>query len=362
MTGWHSMITEDDEQDDLAPVWQILTPEEVEMVRAFVHLARIYSKRLRTRWEKEFVRGIGEIVNSTDEVKLSARQISSIARIHKKLLTKPGDPTKVSIASAALDLFEQEVSRIEVEMMLLEKLKAARIRELKDKLAAVEGGWAVEDFAERLMHTYWNFPNIRVSDLLSLFDKSLKSITQIPEGYRLIPSGVHCEICQSEIYISSRSASFSNIYDKNSGYSKRACDSCRYEQQDSLEHCEDGTVKRYKGSQLIKTYKNEDEYLKYEEKENRSFSQNAEPSVSGRARELAQMSYGEYLQSAEWSEIRRNAYARAGYRCQVCGKQGKLNVHHNNYPPRGTESSQDLLVMCPPCHQKFHDVMPPAPE
>ncbi|HVE23098.1 MAG TPA: HNH endonuclease signature motif containing protein [Acidocella sp.] len=355
------MTTENDEQDNFEPAWHILTLEEVEAVRAFVNLARVNKNRLTSRWQKEFVRGIGKIVNSTGEVKLSVRQISSIARIHKKLAPRSGDPTKVAIVSAALDLLEMEMSRIEIEITLLEKLKAFRLSQVREKFAAVEGGWAVEDFAERLMQTYWNFPDIRVDDLLSLFGTGMKSITQIPEQYRQIPSGFHCEMCQSEIYISSRSASFKCVYDQRSGGPKRVCDSCHYEQQESLEYCADGTVRHYRGSSLIETYNKNSGYMKTRpenDSENIGCFLEAGPSPSHRERELARMPYADYLQSAEWAEIRRKAYARAGYKCQVCGKQDKLNVHHNNYPPRGTESPRDLLVMCESCHQKFHDVIP----
>lgn len=69
---------------------------------------------------------------------------------------------------------------------------------------------------------------------------------------------------------------------------------------------------------------------------------------------LDALSYAEYLQTPVWIEMRDAARERAGYRCQLCASTGLLDVHHNNYPPRGTETALDLVVLCRDCHYRFH--------
>jgi 5-methylcytosine-specific restriction endonuclease McrA len=65
--------------------------------------------------------------------------------------------------------------------------------------------------------------------------------------------------------------------------------------------------------------------------------------------------YEDYLQSATWREIRRKAIAHAGFACQVCNSPDRLHVHHRRYPRWGTETYEDLIVLCALCHTLFHE-------
>lgn len=70
------------------------------------------------------------------------------------------------------------------------------------------------------------------------------------------------------------------------------------------------------------------------------------------------MPYKDYLKTDHWQEIRRDALARALWRCQMCGKHsddGSLHVHHRSYRSRGFESPEDVVVVCAGCHKNFHD-------
>jgi len=63
-----------------------------------------------------------------------------------------------------------------------------------------------------------------------------------------------------------------------------------------------------------------------------------------------------YMEQPEWKQQRRQALARAGYRCQACSRHNTtLDVHHNNYENYGNERPQDLIALCRPCHQRLHD-------
>lgn len=74
-----------------------------------------------------------------------------------------------------------------------------------------------------------------------------------------------------------------------------------------------------------------------------------------RLEQLRSMPYREYLQTPEWLERRKHHLKSAGYRCQVCNKNGLLNVHHRTYERRGEEYYKDLIVLCAGCHTIFHE-------
>lgn len=65
--------------------------------------------------------------------------------------------------------------------------------------------------------------------------------------------------------------------------------------------------------------------------------------------------YRAYLESGAWKARRAVALQEAGYRCQVCNREGPLDVHHRTYERLGAEAPQDLVVLCRDCHQLFHD-------
>jgi len=72
---------------------------------------------------------------------------------------------------------------------------------------------------------------------------------------------------------------------------------------------------------------------------------------------LRQLSYRLFLDTLYWDIIRKYILHKRGYRCELCSENGKLNVHHKSYDHRGEEHNylEDLIVLCHPCHAKFHD-------
>lgn len=75
---------------------------------------------------------------------------------------------------------------------------------------------------------------------------------------------------------------------------------------------------------------------------------------------LRALPYAEYLRSEHWLITRAAALRRAGGRCCLCAKRGKLEVHHNTYERLGCELPEDLAVLCGTCHPGFHG-HPPRP-
>ncbi len=62
--------------------------------------------------------------------------------------------------------------------------------------------------------------------------------------------------------------------------------------------------------------------------------------------------YAEYMDSTEWQEMRETALIQAGRKCERCGAIESLQVHHLTYEHLGDELPEELLVVCPPCHEK----------
>ena len=56
-----------------------------------------------------------------------------------------------------------------------------------------------------------------------------------------------------------------------------------------------------------------------------------------------------------WKELRELVLERDKHRCQRCGGQKKLHVHHLR-PKRagGLDKEENLLSLCHPCHRKEH--------
>lgn len=81
------------------------------------------------------------------------------------------------------------------------------------------------------------------------------------------------------------------------------------------------------------------------------------------ATDLSLMPYAEYLKTAHWQSVRRDAAARAKNRCQLCNSRKKpLDTHHRTYERRGFEAPEDVIVLCRTCHGKFHDKLPKGGE
>ena len=64
--------------------------------------------------------------------------------------------------------------------------------------------------------------------------------------------------------------------------------------------------------------------------------------------------YAEYIASAEWGERRRRRLEKDGYRCQGCGSEDDLHVHHRTYERLGNELPDDLVTACEICHTFIH--------
>jgi 5-methylcytosine-specific restriction endonuclease McrA len=75
-----------------------------------------------------------------------------------------------------------------------------------------------------------------------------------------------------------------------------------------------------------------------------------------RTRATTYENYDAYLRSPVWQRKRQQALQRDGYRCRVCDSADQLHVHHRRYPRvLGTETLDDLTVLCSRCHALAHE-------
>ena len=64
-------------------------------------------------------------------------------------------------------------------------------------------------------------------------------------------------------------------------------------------------------------------------------------------------SYREYLNSPAWRK-RRRSIVRRSCGCAICKTTRHLCVHHLHYKTIGSESNEDVMVVCRLCHGRIH--------
>ena len=67
------------------------------------------------------------------------------------------------------------------------------------------------------------------------------------------------------------------------------------------------------------------------------------------------MSYQQYRNTEYWYDLRQEIITSRGNKCERCGSDFLLDVHHRNKVyRRGHEIDSDLIVLCRECHTKEH--------
>lgn len=70
--------------------------------------------------------------------------------------------------------------------------------------------------------------------------------------------------------------------------------------------------------------------------------------------ELANLKYSNYLRTEYWQLIRKGMHESIGYKCEICGSEEHINIHHFNYENLGKETLNDLACLCQRCHVAIH--------
>lgn len=71
---------------------------------------------------------------------------------------------------------------------------------------------------------------------------------------------------------------------------------------------------------------------------------------------INKMPYSVFLKTQYWRSITKYLRDKAGHKCQICGKENNLQVHHKTYLHHGKEVFylDDLIVLCDKCHHNEH--------
>lgn len=72
---------------------------------------------------------------------------------------------------------------------------------------------------------------------------------------------------------------------------------------------------------------------------------------------IKNMDYKDFLETPYWKAISEKVRYKSGFKCNLCGGNKNLNVHHRDYTNHGDELHHmgDLICLCKECHSKFHD-------
>jgi len=69
-----------------------------------------------------------------------------------------------------------------------------------------------------------------------------------------------------------------------------------------------------------------------------------------------QEDYSDFLSTPEWQELRQKAFERDKFKCQGCGTEYNLQVHHLEYSRnRLKEKLSNLVTLCSDCHELEHE-------
>lgn len=69
---------------------------------------------------------------------------------------------------------------------------------------------------------------------------------------------------------------------------------------------------------------------------------------------MNKIEYQKYINSEHWTSIRNRKIIASGNKCENCGFQYELEVHHKTYENLGAEKISDLMVLCARCHNDVH--------
>jgi 5-methylcytosine-specific restriction endonuclease McrA len=62
------------------------------------------------------------------------------------------------------------------------------------------------------------------------------------------------------------------------------------------------------------------------------------------------------LKPEAYAQLQRQVLARDSWRCQNCGRESYLQVHHLQFRSSlGADILDNLITLCVKCHDKLHD-------
>lgn len=169
---------------------------------------------------------------------------------------------------------------------------------------------------------------------------------------------VFCKHCGShEIELMSKAALLNYICNVENTY---CCDACRKKDEEEIKKQQAIVIEERAKEQATVTQQFIEKFLKSVE-ETRISIGSIRAAWNGVdwdiiSKHIRKMQYSDFLNTAYWKNISFEVKSRAGFKCQLCGKGGSLNVHHRDYSIHGDElhNISDLTCLCADCHAKIH--------
>jgi 5-methylcytosine-specific restriction endonuclease McrA len=62
--------------------------------------------------------------------------------------------------------------------------------------------------------------------------------------------------------------------------------------------------------------------------------------------------YLAWINSPQWQMFKLSIIAARGMKCEACGRDGRVDLHHLHYRTLGAERPDDVRLLCYPCHQR----------
>lgn len=84
------------------------------------------------------------------------------------------------------------------------------------------------------------------------------------------------------------------------------------------------------------------------------FNENHNRTVFNGQKKTQEEEYISYINSSRWKKKRQQRLEISDYKCDLCGISkwsAKLEVHHQHYENFMNERMEDLMVVCPKCHE-----------
>ncbi len=73
-----------------------------------------------------------------------------------------------------------------------------------------------------------------------------------------------------------------------------------------------------------------------------------------RTETVSRSEHQNFIKSEYWKNLTERYKNIIGQQCELCFSNDSLCVHHNNYWNKGKETSEDIIILCRKCHNKFH--------
>lgn len=234
----------------------------------------------------------------------------------------------------------------------------SKIEQLKDYLKPKKDIWLYEDGDEITQEEIELMRNATTKQKMNLFKKNENyDKDRKPYKYNVIYT---CTQCGKEVI---EPWSKTNILDKNYHL---VCYKCREKNENNLifkrkiEELEYEKKKIENTKQYIIDYLDSDKCWKNDVPQWRKWQNISAYCVDRKiiAEHIMKMDYYDFLKTPYWNAVSGQVKKKNDYKCQLCGNQGTLNVHHPDYSFHGYEAENinKLLCLCDKCHNNYHKI------